>query len=353
MLYAIVAVLVIILDQWTKLWVATNIQGAIAGWTVIPGFISLVNVQNTGAAFSFLAGSGASMLFVAIAVGFAIFVAIALSTNMVKGQLGRWSLVFAAAGGLSNAIDRILNGGAVQDMIKLDFLEPLHINFPIFNLADVFLCVFILLFALYMLFGGNKAADSESEYDDEYEDEYDEVEEEEEEEEEEDTRPAPRRKEKKQRKVRDEEDEDEDEPLPLLRRKEKKQREEAKEESQQPRQLGYEEEYERFKARKAREQQAAAERREVAPAAKSGDPFAEWERANQRVNAQQNAARTAVTTPGRVETPAPAPVPAPAPAPAPAPVPAPAPAPVPAQNPAPSQPKSEEFSLEDILAEFR
>ena len=56
MLYAIVALLIIILDQWTKYWVAGNIVTNTGVKELIPGLMSLVNVHNDGAAFSFLAG---------------------------------------------------------------------------------------------------------------------------------------------------------------------------------------------------------------------------------------------------------------------------------------------------------
>lgn len=59
MLYAIVAVLVIIVDQWVKYWVAGAIAMESTGETFIPGLISLVNLHNDGAAFSFLSGGGA------------------------------------------------------------------------------------------------------------------------------------------------------------------------------------------------------------------------------------------------------------------------------------------------------
>ena len=206
MLYAIVALLVIVLDQWTKLWVTTNIKDQVIAYELIPNALSLVNVQNKGAAFGFLAESNASIIFIAIAGGVALLTIIALATNLVKGQLGRWSLVFIAAGGLSNAIDRLMSDGSVQDMIKLDFLEKLNIHFPIFNVADVFITVFCILFILYVLFGGRKKDRDEYE-DDDYDDE-DEYEDDEDEEEEEDKRPQ-RRWGKKARSVRDDDDEDE------------------------------------------------------------------------------------------------------------------------------------------------
>ncbi|MBR5343458.1 MAG: signal peptidase II [Oscillospiraceae bacterium] len=318
MLYAIVALLVIVLDQWTKLWIFTNV-GEHDTRVLFDGFVSLANVKNEGGAFSFLADMNVTVVFIAAAGVVALLTIILLATNLVKGGLGRWSLVFIAAGGLSNAIDRLLNDGAVLDMIKLDFLAKRGINFPYFNVADIFITVFSFLLILYILFGGRRKAAVEE---DEEEEEEDEAPEEE----------LP-------------DDEEEDQPRRKSRRERRKEAEpEAEPEEEQPRKKNrqsYEEDYERYKARKSQEQPAEAP---AAPKVDPEDPFAEWERANQK---QVEAA----------SAPAPAPAPAPveeAPAPAPAPVEeAPRPrkaAPRPAPEPAPAP---EEFSLDDILAEFK
>jgi len=314
MLYAIVALLIIILDQWTKYWVAGNIVVNTGVKELIPGWISLVNIHNEGAAFGFLAGKP-SVIFVAIAGAFTLFVIIALATKLIRGQLGRWSAIFVMAGGIGNCIDRVLYG-YVQDMIKVDF-----VNFAIFNVADAFITIGCILFILFLLFGGNKRARRR-----------DELEEEEYEEEEEAF-----------------EDDDEEEDEPRLSRRERKALARAEKEAEQEakaaekasrakgRQPKYEKDYEDFKARREAAQPAPA--LQSPPAVNPADPFAEWERA-------QAAAQPA-------QSPAPAPAPAPQPAPVQPPVQAPVQAPV--QRPAAlaPAPAAETFSLEDILNEFK
>ena len=136
MLYAIIGMLVIIADQWIKFWVAGHLTLNEEIQTIIPGILSLVNVHNDGAAFGFLSGSGARIPFIILAGVFAVVVIIALATKLISGKLARWSIVLVTAGGLSNCLDRVIYG-YVQDMFKFDF-----INFPVFNLADVFITVF-------------------------------------------------------------------------------------------------------------------------------------------------------------------------------------------------------------------
>ena len=145
MLYSIVGILVIIIDQLVKFWVEDTLFGTDIV-RFIPGVISLVNVHNYGAAFGFLDTSGARIYFLVAAGLFALLVVIALATNFITGRLSRWCLVFVAAGGLGNMIDRLLYGYVV-DMFKVELF-----NFPVFNVADIFITVFSILFVLAMFF---------------------------------------------------------------------------------------------------------------------------------------------------------------------------------------------------------
>ena len=163
MLYAIIGVLVIIADQWVKFWVQGNISMESVGEPFLPGILSLVNLHNDGAAFSFLSGSGARIPFIVLTGVFVLAVIIALATNFISGRVARWSIVLVAAGGLSNCIDRVIYG-YVQDMFKTEF-----ISFPVFNLADVFITVFCLIFVLAILF--ERERDDDDDYDDLYEEE--------------------------------------------------------------------------------------------------------------------------------------------------------------------------------------
>ena len=158
MLYAIIGMLVIIADQYNKFWVQGHIPMTSTGEEFIPGILSLVNVHNDGAAFGFLAGNGARIPFIILAGVFTVAVILALATKLISGKLARWSIVLVTAGGLSNCLDRVLYG-YVQDMFKTEFM-----NFPVFNLADVFITVFAIVFALAVIFGKTRKDD-----DDDYE----------------------------------------------------------------------------------------------------------------------------------------------------------------------------------------
>ncbi|MDO4982439.1 MAG: signal peptidase II [Eubacteriales bacterium] len=165
MLYAIVGMLVIILDQGVKYWVTNNIMLNTITEPLIPGVLSLVRMHNDGAAFSFLSGGGARIYFIILTGVFTLAVILALATKFIRGGFGRWCLVLVTAGGLSNCLDRILYGYVV-DMFKIDLFD-----FAVFNTADVFITVFSLLFIIYVIFGGETVRKGEGDEFDEYDDE--------------------------------------------------------------------------------------------------------------------------------------------------------------------------------------
>ena len=152
MFYAIAVVLVLIADQALKYWVSLNIDLNTGEQALIPGFIKLVNIHNSGAAFGLLGGGGWRWVFVVVALVFAVVVVYALKRNLIHGKLGRWAAVGVLAGSIGNCIDRVAYGYVV-DMFKFEFLGDSRLN-AIFNVADVFISCCGVLFCLYIIFGG-------------------------------------------------------------------------------------------------------------------------------------------------------------------------------------------------------
>lgn len=152
MFYAIAVVLVLIADQALKYWVSLNIDLNTGEQALIPGFIKLVNIHNSGAAFGLLGGGGWRWVFVVVALVFAVVVVYALKRDLIHGKLGRWAAVGVLAGSIGNCIDRVAYGYVV-DMFKFEFLGDSRLN-AIFNVADVFISCCGVLFCLYIIFGG-------------------------------------------------------------------------------------------------------------------------------------------------------------------------------------------------------
>jgi len=146
---AIVSVIIIVVDQVTKSYIATTMylhQSII----IIPEYFSLTYIRNPGAAFGILASSssGFRMVFFLItsifALGLLITIFVRLQPNDWWGQLTISSIF---GGAIGNLIDRLQFGEVI------DFLD-FYINgyhWPAFNVADMAIslgvCSLFLLFA--------------------------------------------------------------------------------------------------------------------------------------------------------------------------------------------------------------
>ena len=145
LLYIIAVLLMIALDQAVKLWALTSLQ---AQYTIplIENVFHLTYVENRGAAFSLFAQFDSRWIFVALACVITVVILIALQKKYMQTVLGRWSLVLIAAGALGNAIDRVAHGFVV------DLFDFRLIHFPVFNVADIFICIGGALFVIYFMF---------------------------------------------------------------------------------------------------------------------------------------------------------------------------------------------------------
>ena len=143
-LMAVFAALILIADQVTKFLTVAKIPlyGKV---DFLPGIVSLTYVQNDGAAFSMLEGQ--QWLFAVVFAVFAAFIIWEFSKKRLPfTTFERFCIVAVFAGGLGNMIDR-LRLGYVVDMIATDFM-----NFPVFNVADIFITCGCILLMLHLVF---------------------------------------------------------------------------------------------------------------------------------------------------------------------------------------------------------
>jgi signal peptidase II len=128
-----ISVLVIVIDQLTKLWIErTMVLGD--AFAVLP-VLDIVRAHNTGAAFSFLATAGGwqrwafSLLAVTVSIGLIYWLrTITRATHALLAT----GLALILGGAIGNVIDRIEHGYVV------DFVSAhwgIH-YFPAFNVAD-------------------------------------------------------------------------------------------------------------------------------------------------------------------------------------------------------------------------
>ena len=143
MLYYLLSILLIVIDQIVKVWIRANIP---LGQSIpfIPYLMDLTYTQNTGAAFSSF--SGLTWLLTLVSLIASVAIAWMLWKNYFPGRWGRLSLSLILAGAVGNLIDRALLG-YVTDMFETTFM-----NFAVFNVADICVVVGGFLMVFYVAF---------------------------------------------------------------------------------------------------------------------------------------------------------------------------------------------------------
>lgn len=138
-------------DQISKYFAVINLKGREnAVW--IKNVFELQYVENDGAAFSSFSGKQGFLLVVTIAVMlFVIFEFIRIPDGKRYAWL-RIDFLMIVAGALGNMIDRVRQGYVV------DFFYFVPINFPRFNVADIYvtLAMPLLIILLFLVYKDNE-----------------------------------------------------------------------------------------------------------------------------------------------------------------------------------------------------
>ena len=146
-IYALLIVLAIVLDQITKYLAVTNLR-PILTFPIIEDVFHLTYVENTGAAMGLFSDSRwVFMLITPIAlIGMLVFLVYSQCISKEKpSKLLNIALSLMIGGGIGNMIDRLALGYVI------DFIDVRLINFYVFNVADTFVCIGAALFVLYII----------------------------------------------------------------------------------------------------------------------------------------------------------------------------------------------------------
>ena len=157
----IIAIVAVIIDQVTKLVLNgffidpsyPIVEGALSqgeSVTVIDKTLSFTYVLNNGAAFGILQNQRVFFLISTVIVCTVGIIAL----NYFKKR--HWTLIVSSGlvlgGAIGNMIDRVVIG-CVRDFIDAKFVETLTgYAFPVFNFADICVCVGVAILAYYILF---------------------------------------------------------------------------------------------------------------------------------------------------------------------------------------------------------
>lgn len=150
MLFVALILLVVLLDQASKLWIVGNFS-LYESLPVVPGLFNLTYLTNTGAAFGMLAGDHGvwrQVFFIGVAV--VALAAIGFLYRKLRA-VSVWygvALGLIAGGAIGNLIDRLRLGSVID---FLDVYVGVH-HWPAFNLADSAITVGVAIFLLMNLF---------------------------------------------------------------------------------------------------------------------------------------------------------------------------------------------------------
>lgn len=134
---------IILADLLSKFFVNKYMEVG-AEQSFIPGFINFINVHNNGAAWNIFSGNQIFLIvFTIIFLGVFGFL---YYKEIKQGALFHVASAFIFGGSIGNLIDRIAFG-YVRDMIHLEFWP----TFPVFNIADSFVCVGVVLIIIFYI----------------------------------------------------------------------------------------------------------------------------------------------------------------------------------------------------------
>jgi len=138
-LFYIITVILMLTDQISKLIINLTLKEPLQ---VLPNILSLDKVYNSGAAFSIFQNNTVFLILITLAILICIIYFV-IEKEMSKPEI--ISLAFISGGAIGNLIDRICSSFVI-DFIRLDF-----INFPVFNLADIFINIGVILLIVSIL----------------------------------------------------------------------------------------------------------------------------------------------------------------------------------------------------------
>jgi signal peptidase II len=151
---ALLAALIVIgLDQWTKALVVENLSppGSKPDISLLGPYLVVQYIQNNGAAFSLFANS--TLLIVLISA--AIAVVVYMYARMINTGPAIYKIILGliVGGAVGNLVDRARHSGYVVDFLAFR-IPQINYRFAIFNVADAFISVSVVLLFFLVLLGG-------------------------------------------------------------------------------------------------------------------------------------------------------------------------------------------------------
>lgn len=138
-----ISIALIVVDQLSKIMATKYLIGK-ESVVIIPKLLGLKYIENTGMAFSMLSGKTTFLVIITtialIAMAYFVFI------KPFGDKFENFCFLMIFSGGIGNLIDRVFRGYVV------DYFEFLFMDFAIFNVADVYVCVGVGLYAIYTIY---------------------------------------------------------------------------------------------------------------------------------------------------------------------------------------------------------
>ncbi len=138
-------ILLTIFDHLTKQWAVFRLRGQ-EPLVVINNVFEFYYLENRGAAFSIMQGRGVLLILISLIILALIVFFYARIPFKRRYRILRILMVFIAAGAVGNLIDR------VSQHYVVDFFYFYGIDYPVFNVADIYVTVSVIILVLVVIF---------------------------------------------------------------------------------------------------------------------------------------------------------------------------------------------------------
>ena len=152
MTYIMIGILVFILDVMTKLVAELNQTqyDTIPLWSNV---FHLTYVENRGIAFGMF--SDARIVFIAVSIVVLIVLGLLYSKTTYRTKWLRVGTALVYGGALGNLMERVAKGYVV------DFLDFRLIHFPVFNVADIAVCIGAAMLVIHFFISESQPVERE------------------------------------------------------------------------------------------------------------------------------------------------------------------------------------------------
>ncbi|AAP10814.1 Lipoprotein signal peptidase [Bacillus cereus ATCC 14579] len=150
MIYYVIALFVIAIDQISKWLIVKNMELG-TSIPIIDNVLYITSHRNRGAAWGILENK--MWFFYIITVVFVVFIVFYMKKYAKTDRLLGISLGLILGGAIGNFIDRVFR----QEVVDFIHVYIFSYNYPVFNIADSALCIGVVLIIIQTLLEGKKA----------------------------------------------------------------------------------------------------------------------------------------------------------------------------------------------------